>query len=597
MSKNSIGSVLVPVCAVVLLVCVLAIAAVSAQSVQSAQATAAQPAPPGSSSGNSKAEVAAAAAKLGGGDFAGAATALEKLVAREPANALAWRYLGFAYLKQKKYPDARAAYGRLLGLVPDAPQALYNTAVSYAAEGNAEAAFEWLARTKATRKLDMTQIQVDEDLKPLAADPRFAALLPRPEDFADPFLESEHVRILREWDGETQGDQFGWIARSLGDLDGDGVADFVTSAPTWSPGGGGGQDKGAGRIYVYSTKTGRLLWKADGALGDELGTGVELAGDTNKDGVPDVVAGAPGGGKAYVYSGRDGHVLLTLVAENKDDTFGRHVSTAGDVNGDGYDDVLIGAPSNSAGGKDAGRAYLYSGKDGKLLMTWTGERAGDQFGSTVAGSTPRGGGKSIVMIGAPNAGPRQTGRVYVYDGMTPRPRLVLESDETGAAFGYMFLAIPGDLDGDGVPDLYATDFTNSAKGPSTGRAYVFSGKTGKNLLTLTGEGASEGFGIGPATAGDVDGDGRPDLIVGAWQYGGAAVSGGRAYLYSGRDGRLLKTYTCRIPGDTFGFDAVGMGDTDGDGTIDFLITSAWSGIKGNHSGRVFLISSGVKKRP
>jgi len=156
------------------------------------------------------------------------------------------------------------------------------------------------------------------------------------------------------------------------------------------------------------------------------------------------------------------------------------------------------------------------------------------------------------------------------------------------------MSVPGDLDGDGVPDLYATDFTNTAKGPSTGRAYVFSGQSGKNLFTFTGETQGEGFGIGPATAGDVDGDGISDLIVGAWQYAGAAVSGGRAYLYSGKHGKLLKTYTCRIPGDTFGFDAVGMGDTDGDGTIDLLITSAWSGIKGNHSGRVFLISSGVK---
>src|SRR5437899_11165548 len=78
------------------------------------------------------------------------------------------------------------------------------------------------------------------------------------------------------------------------------------------------------------------------------------------------------------------------------------------------------------------------------------------------------------------------------------------------------------------------------------------------------------------------------------QYPGQAVSAGRAYLFSGRDGGRLKTFTCRIPGDTFGFDAVGMGDIDGDGTIDFLITSAWSGIRGFHSGRVFVISSGIR---
>lgn len=534
-------------------------------------------------------EVAAAAGKIGQGDFAAASAMLEKVVARDPDNKVAWRYLGFAYLKQKKYTESRAAYAKLLALIPDAPQALYNTGVSYALEGNKDAAFEWLGKAKATKKLDMTQIEVDEDLASLKSDPRFASLLPRPADFAHPFV--EQVKVIHEWDGENQGDQFGWIARSLGDVDGDGVADFVTSAPSWAAEKENGKD--AGRVYVYSGKTGKLLWKADGAAADELGTGVELAGDTNKDGVPDVVAGAPGGGKAFIYSGKDGHVLQTLTAEAKTDTFGRHVTFAGDVDHDGSDDVLIGAPTNAAGGKDAGRAYVYSGKDGKKLMTWTGEREGDQFGSTVAGYTK--GNTTFIMIGAPNAGPKKTGRVYVYDGLTFKPRFVLESDVTGVAFGYMFMSVPGDLDGDGVPDLYATDFTNSAKGPSTGRAYAFSGKTGKNLNTFTGETQGEGFGIGPATAGDVDGDGVPDLIIGAWQYAGAAISGGRAYLYSGKDGKLLKTYTCRTPGDTFGFDAVGMGDTDGDGTIDLLITSAWSGIKGNHSGRVLIISSGVIK--
>jgi tetratricopeptide (TPR) repeat protein len=535
-------------------------------------------------------DIAAAQAAIAKGDFAGATATLEKVVAAEPGNKLAWRQLGFAYLKQKKVPESRAAYTKLLALVPDAPQAYYNIGVGYVIEGNPDAAFEWLGKAKATKKLDMTQIQVDEDLKPLASDPRFAALLPKPEDFANPFVEAEHVRVLREWVGEAQGDQFGWIARSLGDVDGDGVEDFVTSGPSVAAAG-----KDAGRVYVYSTKTGKLLWKVDGAPAEELGTGVELAGDANKDGVPDVVAGAPGGGKAYIYSGKDGRVLQTMTAENKTDTFGRHTSGAGDVNRDGYADVLVGAPNNAAGGKDAGRAYLYSGKDGRKLMTWTGEREGDQFGSTVAGYTD--GKNTFLMIGSPNAGPRKTGRVYVYDGLTAKPRFVLESGDTAMALGYMFLSIPGDLDGDGVPDLYGTDFADTTKGPSTGRAYAWSGKSGKLLWTVTGETQGEGFGIGPSAAGDANGDGRPDLIIGAWQYAGAAVSAGRAYLYSGKDGKLLKTYTCRVPGDTFGFDAVGMGDTDGDGTVDFLITSAWSGIQGNHSGRVLLISSGVQRNP
>ena len=446
--------------------------------------------------------------------------------------------------------------------------------------------FAWLAKAKATQKIDMTELGVAPEAASLKSDPRFVPLLPVRKDFDNPFVEP--VTILREWDGEAANDQFGWIARNIGDVDGDGVPDVVTSAPTNNAGG-----DGAGRIYVFSTKSGKLLWTADGHTGDELGTGVEAAGDTNGDGIPDVIASAPGGGYARVYSGRDGRVLLTLKAENPADNFGRHTTGVGDVDHDGFTDVLVGAPDNNAGGEKAGRAYLYSGKDGHLLLTLTGERAGDGFGSTVSGFTDAH--HTLLLVGAPNAGPRHTGRAYVYDAMTTESKFVIESDETGVALGAMFLSVLGDVDADGFPDVYASDWSNNAKGPRTGRVYVHSGKDGHRLLTLTGETAGEGFGTSPSVAGDVDGDGHADLIVGAWQYSGAAVGGGRAYLYSGKDGHLIKTFTCRIPGDTFGFDAVTMGDVDGDGVTDFLITSGWSGVHGFHSGRVFIISSGIKQ--
>ncbi|HKF42036.1 MAG TPA: FG-GAP-like repeat-containing protein, partial [Thermoanaerobaculia bacterium] len=452
--------------------------------------------------------------------------------------------------------------------------------------GDADRAFEWLSKVKATRKMDITFIQVDPNLESLRADPRFPKLLPAPEEFADPFVEP--AKIVREWDGEAVNDQFGWIARPIGDVDGDGIPDVVTSAPTKEVGGAR-----AGRVYVYSTRTGKLLWAADGGPGDQLGLGVEGAGDVNRDGVPDVIAGAPGAGKAYVYSGRDGRVLLTLTAESKDDNFGRHVSSAGDVDGDGYADVFVGAPGNNAGGKGAGRAYVYSGKDGHKLATFTGEREGDAFGSTVAGFSD--GKRRLLLVGAPGAGPGKTGRVYVYSDLSGKPKFVIESDEKGNALGAMFVSVPGDLDGDGFPDVYASDWSHNAKGRSTGRVYLHSGKSGKRLFTLTGETAGEGFGIGTAGAGDVNGDGFDDLVIGSWQYAGAAASGGRVSLYSGKDGSLLKTWTGKIPGETLGFDAVGIGDVDGDGTLDLLVTSAWSGIHGYRSGRVFIISSGVER--
>ncbi len=531
------------------------------------------------------ASIPAAMSHLYSGNAAGAAKMLEGITAAEPQNVSAWRLLALCYRKSGDLDRARAAYGRAMVLEPKSATTMFNLAGVYALQGQTDSAFALLARARSSHNYDMTQLEVDSAYISLRSDARYKPLLPTPADFANPFV--ENVKVLLEIDGDSAGDQFGWIARDIGDVDHDGAHDFVTSAPTKYVGG-----ENAGRVSVYSSRTGKLLWSADGKPGEQLGTGVESAGDVNGDGVQDVIAGAPYSGRAYVYSGKDGHTLFTLRAENDSDAFGQHVSSAGNVDHDGHADFMVGAPSNNVGGPGAGRAYLYSGKDGHLLLTLTGERAGDAFGSTVGGYSDAK--RTLLIVGAPAAGSGKVGRTYVYDGLSQKPQFIIESDSTGRALGAMFVSVMGDVNGDGIPDVYASDFTNGAKGPSTGRIYVHSGRDGKRLLTLTGEGAGEGFGIGPGKTGDVDHDGHADLVVGSWQYSTAATSGGRVYLYSGRDGHLIKTYTDRIPGDTFGFDAVGIGDVDGNGDVDFLLTAAWSGVHGNHSGRIFIVSSGVK---
>jgi hypothetical protein len=528
----------------------------------------------------------AGAHRLQSGDAHGAVSMLKLATRDDPRSALTWRTLGAAYRQLKMVNEAIAAYRSALKIEPDSPQVLYALGTLYASKGDQDQSFQWLERARGTRRYDMTQLSQDKEVDALRSDPRYAGLLPEPGEFANPFVES--VRVLREWRGEAPNDQFGWIARNIGDVDGDGVNDIVTSAPTH------GADGHSGRIYVYSVGKNKLLWTADGNASDELGTGLEAAGDTNHDGIPDVVASGPAGsGIARLYSGRDGQLLHEFHALRPDEQFGTHTAGAGDADSDGYADVIVGSPGKDGESSSAGHAYVFSGKTGTLIESLSGERLGDQFGSTVAGYSK--GNERYLIVGAARAGPEHHGRVYVYTDGSSRPRFVVDSDLTGEALGAMFVSVAGDLDGDGIADIYSSDWSNDANGLSSGRVYVNSGRTGKRLLVLTGESERDGFGTSPSVAGDVDGDGRADLIVGAWQYSKAAISGGRAYLYSGRTGQLLRTYTDRVPGDTLGFDAVGLGDVDGDGTVDLLLAAAWSGANGYHSGRVFVVSSGVPK--
>lgn len=515
------------------------------------------------------------------GKFSDAERMLEILVQREAGNGRAWTSLGVARLRNGNLPGALEANRRAAAIEQSRPTALYNTGLVFGAMQQPDSAFWYLFEARKTNRIDLTQLGADPDAAPLRGDVRFQQLFPTRDEYARPFVEP--ATIVRDWQGEAAGDQFGWIARNAGDLDGDRINDVTTSAPSSKEGG-----EMSGRVFAYSTGSGRLLWAKNGEPKAQLGLGIEAAGDVNRDGTPDVIAGAPGSGKTYVFSGKDGATLLTLSAETAGDGFGRHVSDLGDVNGDGHADVLVGAPTHGANGTNAGRAYLFSGKDGSVLLQLSGEAPGDGFGSTVAGAIHHG--TSWIVVGAPAAGPRHTGRVYVYQGLTDRPAFVIDSDSTGAALGAMFVSVVGDLDRDGIAEIYASDYPNSARGRSTGRIYVYSGKTRRSLLTLTGENSGDGFGIGPADMGDINRDGHDDLVIGAWQFASAAPSGGKIYVYSGKDGALLRTLTGQVPGETLGFDATGLGDVTGDGVPDMLVTSAWSAINGTRSGRVLVVS-------
>ncbi|MEE9129588.1 MAG: integrin alpha [Phycisphaerales bacterium] len=380
--------------------------------------------------------------------------------------------------------------------------------------------------------------------------------------------------------GENAGDTFGWVSENTGDIDKDGVDDLIVSAI--------GFGANHGRVYVYSGATGDLLFPpiTGSVAGWQLGSSVGAAGDVNNDGTLDVIVGATGvgAGRAFVYSGVDGSVLRTFLGDVSGDLFGYAVTGIGDINRDGCADLLVTAIQHDAAGTNSGRAYVYSGLDSSIMGTVDGETSFDLFGSGAAliGDVTNDNINDFV-IGARNA-VSGNGRAYVYSGADflkkgpIKPVHVLLPPGPAADFGWFFLD-GGDMNADGTPDIYVTDF-------SANRAHVFSGIDGGLLRTFTGTG---GFGIG-RFVGDINGDDHEDLILASWVHNAGGTQAGRAEIFDGATGKVLDTYTHNVPFAQFGFDANGMGDVDGDGKTDYLITAANDS---GGTGKAYLIAGNI----
>jgi hypothetical protein len=420
--------------------------------------------------------------------------------------------------------------------------------------------------------------------------------------------------------GSQLGSNFGFAVAAAGDINADGYADLIVGAPIARP---GSQQVYIYAGSAAGLSASAFFTASSSQAGDLLGNSVDGGGDVNGDGVDDFIAGAYGAdittdttdaGIVYVYHGAAGvqpSLALTLSGEGAGHQFGWSAALAGDVNGDGFDDLIAGAWKYD---NDRGRVYLFHGSAGGIqpspALTLTGENTLDGFGYSVDGAGDVNGDSfDDVVIGAwqNDEGGSQAGKLYVYYGSAAGVTPLAPFTSVGAAESELGAAVAGagDVNGDGYADIVAGAYRDDASDEDAGAVRLYLGSpTGPALPAIAvaaGEAANDRLGFAVNGAGDINGDGFDDLLAGAYLNDAAATNAGKAYAYSGCAGGLLPgalfSATGEYAADSFGRAVAGVGDVNGDGVDDIAVGAyggkAIAGESALPNGKVF-VYHGVK---
>lgn len=384
------------------------------------------------------------------------------------------------------------------------------------------------------------------------------------------------------------------------DLNGDGFADVAIAAPN--------AERNTGRVDVFYGGPRGIGATPDlslrgAAVGDQFGGSVASAGDVNGDGFVDLIVGAPyasregvaAAGQAVLFFGAPGGLSpasrRVYWGSANEEAFGASVASAGDVDRDGYGDLIVGAPGAAPNGRAlAGAATVIVGHpdEPRRAVVIEGAAAGDHFGGSVSSAgDSNADGFADVAIGAfgVDRGERMNvGEVRVFRGsraglVTSAARVILGTENVD---GISSVACAGDVNGDGFADLI-TGASDADPGSffGAGRASLYYGTSEGVQLepaqTFVGSQLSQYLGVSVAGIGDVNLDGYADVAVGAYgeDFFPNRVNGGSARLYFGSARGLPSEPALRIEGvaqnEQLGRAVAGPGDINGDGIVDLVV--------------------------